>query len=161
VVNLSLVKIPLMGKKEYNNLINENYVCRIAFNGEYPYIAPFLYGFDGEVLYFLSTKYGKKIEMFKENPHVAVEIENYIPDLSEYKFVTLQGSIVEEKNPENQKHVREMFAHMIESLNLSRNIMSALGHKPDDPLESLVEKECSYVWKLVDVKNIVGIKNSQ
>jgi uncharacterized protein len=157
---MSLVKIPLMEKKEYDELIKENYICRIAFKGEYPYIAPFLYGFDGKFLYFLSTKYGKKIERFQENPQVAVEIENYSPDLSEYKFVTLQGTISEEKDPEKQKKVREMFAHMIEFLDLSRNILPALGHKVDDPLESLVEKEYSYVWKLVDVENIVGIKNS-
>ena len=43
---------------------------RIAFQGEkYPYIAPFLYVFDGSFLYFLSTKYGKKIEYFRKSPY--------------------------------------------------------------------------------------------
>ncbi len=157
---MSLVKIPLMEKEEYDELINENYICRIAFYGEYPYIAPFLYVFDGKYLYFLSTKYGKKIDRFHSNPHVAVEIEKYLPDLSEYRFVTLQGTISEEKNPEIQKKVRSMFARMIESRQLSRNVMAALGHSPEDPLEALIEKECSFVWKLVDVKEIVAIKNS-
>jgi len=38
-------------------------MSRIAFNGEYPYIAPFLYVFDEKYIYFLSTKYGKKINL--------------------------------------------------------------------------------------------------
>jgi nitroimidazol reductase NimA-like FMN-containing flavoprotein (pyridoxamine 5'-phosphate oxidase superfamily) len=56
-----------MDKKDYDKLISEGYVCRIAFQGEkYPYIAPFLYVFDGSFLYFLSTKYGKKLEYFRK-----------------------------------------------------------------------------------------------
>lgn len=157
---MSLVKIPLMGKFEYDDLIKNSYISRIAFNGEYPYIAPFLYVFDGDHLYFLSTKYGKKIEMLKENPHVAVEIENYAADLSEYKFVTLQGRITKEEDTEKQKEVRQMFVDMIKSRDLSKNIMAALGHSPEEPLSNIVEMECSFVWKLVDLKNIIGLKNS-
>lgn len=160
MISLSLVKIPLMKKEEYDELINNKYICRIAFNGVYPYIAPFLYVFDGNYLYFLSSKYGKKIEMLRANPLVAIEIENYNSDLSEYQFVTLQGRIEEEKNVEKQKLVRKMFADLIKSKNLSRNIMAALGHSPEDSLSNLVEMECSYVWKLVDVEKIIGIKGS-
>jgi len=36
--------------------------------------------------------------------------------------------------------------------------MAALGHDPDDPLACLVEMECSFVWKLVDVKEIIALK---
>lgn len=55
------LKIPKMQKSEYDSLIRENVVSRIAFLGkEYPYIAPFLYVFDEKNLYFLSTRYGKK-----------------------------------------------------------------------------------------------------
>jgi len=50
------------------------------------YIAPFMYVFDGKYLYFLSTKYGRKIEYFKSNPRVSVEIEEYAPDLSSFTF---------------------------------------------------------------------------
>jgi nitroimidazol reductase NimA-like FMN-containing flavoprotein (pyridoxamine 5'-phosphate oxidase superfamily) len=58
---MEIVKIPRMEKREYDHLIAEGYISRIAFIGkEYPYIAPFLYVFDGKFMYFLSTKYGKK-----------------------------------------------------------------------------------------------------
>ena len=69
-----------MEKKEYDQLIKEQYIARIAFNAEkYPYIAPFLYVFDGNFLYFLSTRYGKEDRLFQENPYVTVEIERYDP----------------------------------------------------------------------------------
>jgi nitroimidazol reductase NimA-like FMN-containing flavoprotein (pyridoxamine 5'-phosphate oxidase superfamily) len=150
-----------MKKKEYDELISEQYVSRIAFQGEYPYIAPFLYVFDGEFLYFLSTKYGKKIEMFRDNPHVAVEIEKYSPDLTDYKFVTLQGIIEQVEDASEKMEVRKQFIDLIKDNNLSQNIMAALGHSPHDPPESLLDEEKSYVWKLKGVETIVGIKNSK
>lgn len=152
-------KLPLMDKKEYDQLIKEQHLSRIAFMGDYPYIAPFLYVFNGKYLYFLSTKYGKKIELFKENPQVAVEIENYSPDLVKYKFVTLQGSIEEVQDNQEKKKVRELFVEMITRKNLSTAIMAALGHSPEEPAEALLEEEKSFVWKLVDVDKIIGIKN--
>ncbi len=150
-----------MKKKEYDKLISEQYVSRIAFQGEYPYIAPFMYVFNSEFLYFLSTKYGKKIEMFRDNPHVAVEIEKYSSDLADYKFVTLQGIIEQVEDASEKIEVRKKFVDLIKDNNLSGNIMAALGHSPQDPPESLLDEEKSYVWKLKDVETIIGIKNSQ
>lgn len=157
---MAILKLPLMDKKEYDQLIKEQYLSRIAFLGDYPYIAPFMYVFDGEYLYFLSTKYGKKVEMFRQNPQVAVEIENYSLDLTEYKFVTLQGSIEEVKDSGDQLKIRKLFMDMIIQKDLSSVIMAALGHSPDAPPEDLLEGEKSFVWRLVDVNKITGIKNS-
>ncbi|QUH23093.1 pyridoxamine 5'-phosphate oxidase family protein [Methanobacterium alkalithermotolerans] len=156
---MSLYKIPLMEKEEYDEVIKSNFMSRIAFNGEYPYIAPFLYVFDEKYIYFLSTKYGKKIQRLQDNPKVAVEIEEYTPDLSEYKFVSLRGRIEEETDPHKKKEIRSKFAELIKDRELSKKIMAALGHDPDDPLACLVEMECSFVWKLVDVKEIIALKN--
>jgi len=84
---MEIVKIPRMDKEEYDTLIGKGYICRIAFQGEkYPYIAPFLYVFDGRFLYFLSTKYGKKLEYFRKSPHVAVEVEKYTKEPVELHF---------------------------------------------------------------------------
>ena len=157
---MKIEKIPLMTRREYDELIDECYVSRIAFKGEYPYIAPFIYVFDGDFIYFLSTRYGKKIELFRKNPQVAVEIERYSEDLSDYRFVTLQGSIVEVDDEAQKKKVKEDFVELIRHKNLSNQIMAALGHSPDDPLEYLVEEDRSFIWKLADVKTITGIKNS-
>jgi nitroimidazol reductase NimA-like FMN-containing flavoprotein (pyridoxamine 5'-phosphate oxidase superfamily) len=157
---MNIHKVPLMSKEEYDELIRERYICRIGFQGEYPYIAPFMYVFDGSFIYFLSTKYGKKIKRFQANPNVAVEIEKYEDDLSEYRFVTLQGRITQVEDDNEKLNVRKCFVDLIRDKSLSRNVLAALGHSPEDKLESIVIEERSYVWKLVDVENIVGIKTS-
>jgi nitroimidazol reductase NimA-like FMN-containing flavoprotein (pyridoxamine 5'-phosphate oxidase superfamily) len=153
-------KVPLMNKEEYDELIRSQYVCRIGFAGEYPYIAPFIYVFDDNYLYFLSTKYGTKINRLKNNPKVAVEIEQYKEDMSKYCFVTLQGRIEEVENSSEKLNVRKTFIKLIKDRSLSKNILAALGHSPEDELESILNEENSYVWKLVDINKIVGIKNS-
>ena len=127
------VKIPKMPKAEYDSLIKRQYVSRIAFGAcEHPYIAPFMYVFDGKYLYFLSTKYGRKMEYFNSNPKVSVEIEEYAPDLSAFTFVSLQGFLEEVKDPLQKKKVREQFVGMIAKNRLSPRVLTALGHNPND-----------------------------
>jgi len=157
---MDIVKIPRMEKKDYDKLIEEGYVCRIAFQGEkYPYIAPFLYVFDGKFLYFLSTKYGKKIEYFRKSPYVAVEIEKYTKDLSSYTFVSLQGYLEEVTDSIEKKIVREEFVRLIKERKLSSKILAALGHSPQDPPEAIALEERSLVWKLIGVKDLVALRN--
>jgi len=157
---MEIVKIPKMEKKEYDRLIREEYISRVVFKGEkYPYIAPFLYIFDENFMYFLPTKYGKKIKYFQQNPYVSVEVEKYSRDLSNYVFVTLSGRLVEVKDTGEKKAIREKFVRMIRDKNLSKNIMIALGYSPEEPLETIVSEERTLIWKLIDVKYIVGFKN--
>lgn len=154
------VKIPRMSKPEYDNLIKRQYISRIAFGAcDHPYIAPFLYVFDGKFLYFLSTKYGRKIEYFHQNPKVSVEIEEYIPDLSAFTFVSLQGILEEVQDPAKKKGVRLQFVDMIYEKKLSPVVLTALGHAPDDPVDVIVKEERSAVWKLTGVRDIVALKN--
>ena len=157
---MDIVKIPRMEKEEYDRLIDKGYICRIAFQGEkYPYIAPFLYVFDGSFLYFLSTKYGKKIEYFRKSPYVSVEVDKYSRDLSTYMFVTLQGYLEEVQDSIEKKMIREKFVDLIVDKNLSCNILAALGHSPLDPPAAIAEEERSLVWKLAGVKDLVALKN--
>lgn len=160
VMSLSILKIPSMDKEEYDELVNQNHVGRIAFKGEnYPYIAPFMYIFDGKFLYFLSTNYGKKIEEIQNNPNVAVEIEKYAEDMSWYKFITLQGRIIEEKDDSKKKDIKEMFIKRIKDKKLSNNALAALGYSPDESPELIIKEERTLVWKLIDVELIVALKN--
>ncbi len=157
---MDIVKIPPMEKKEYDRLIERGYICRIAFQGEkYPYIAPFLYVFDGSFLYFLSTKYGKKIDYFRKSPYVSVEVEKYAKDLSSYMFVTLQGYLEEVHDSIEKKLIREKFVDLIVDKDLSCNILAALGHSPLDAPAAIAEEERSLVWKLVGVKDMIALKN--
>ena len=154
------VKIPKMPKEEYDALIKRQYVSRIAFSGAgHPYIAPFMYVFDGKYMYFLSTKYGRKIEYFRTDPKVSVEVEEYVPDLSSFTFVSLQGSLEEVKVPLQKKKVREQFVKMIKKNHLSMRVLTALGHTSQDTPEAIVLEDRSVVWKLVGVKDIVALKN--
>jgi len=154
------VKIPRMEKEEYDALIHSRFMARIAFSGEkYPYIAPFLYVYDGNHLYFLSTKYGKKIEYFRKSPYVSVEIDKYTKDLSCYMFVTLQGYLEEVNDSIEKKLTRERFVNLIREQNLSTNILAALGHSPQDPPESICKEERSLVWRLNGVRNLIALKN--
>lgn len=158
--SMEIEKIPQMDRNEYDQLIIDEYVCRIAFKGEeHPYIAPFLYVFDGKHMYFLSTKYGKKIEFFQQDPHVSVEVDRYSRDLSDYSFVTLLGRLMEVTGDSEKKIIREKFVQLIKDKNLSKNILKALGHSPEEPLESIVKEERSYIWQLVEVKEIIALKS--
>jgi nitroimidazol reductase NimA-like FMN-containing flavoprotein (pyridoxamine 5'-phosphate oxidase superfamily) len=155
-------KMPRMGKAEYDRLVEEQYVCRIAFKGEtHPYIAPFLYVFDGRFMYFLFTNYGKKVQYFLDNSLVTVEIEHYSPDLSSFSFMALPGRLVQVEDAEQKRVVRERFVHLIKSKALSSNVLSALGHSPKEPVEVLLLAEKSTVFKLVGVKvdEILGLKS--
>lgn len=155
---MGIVKIQNMEKKEYDRLIQEEYIARIVFKGEkYPYIAPFLYVFDGKYMYFLSTRYGIKMEHFRQNPNATVEVEKYSKDLSNYAFVVLSGRIVEV----NDQHIRDHFIRLIIEKDISQNIMVALGHSIKDPVEDLSIEEKNLIWKLVDVEKIIGFKNGE
>lgn len=157
---MSMIKIPPMNKEEYNELIKQNFIGRIAFKGEnYPYITPFMYIFDDGFLYFLSTRYGKKIGEIKRDPHVAVEIEKYSEDMSNYKFANLQGRIVEVEDERDKKKIKEMFVKMIKDRNLSNKVRAVIGHSPDEPIQLILEEDRTMLWKLVGLKQIVALKN--
>ncbi len=155
-------KMPHMGKAEYDRLVEEQCVCRIAFKGaRHPHVAPFVYVFDGEFLYFLSTNYGRKVEYFRDDPLVTVEIDRYSADLSAFSFVALPGRLVEVEGAEQQLEVRRRFVDLIRSRGLSPNVLSALGLSPEEPLEALLEGGRNSVWKLVGVKadRILGLRS--
>lgn len=157
---MNIFKIPRMEKHEYDDLIKENYICRIAFRGEdFPYVAPFIYSFDGKFLYFLPTRYGRKIDYFLKDPHVSVEIENYVNDFASYKFISLQGVLEEIQDDNEKKRVKSDFVSLIKKRKLSLNVLATLGYKENDPLEIIIEEDRNMVWRLTDVKEIVALKN--
>jgi nitroimidazol reductase NimA-like FMN-containing flavoprotein (pyridoxamine 5'-phosphate oxidase superfamily) len=159
-----IIKMPRMEKAEYDRMIEEEHICRIAFKGEtHPYIAPFLYVFDGRFMYFLSTNYGKKVQYFRDNPLVVVEVERYSPDLSHFSFVALPGRLVEVVDTKAKSKIRKMFVDLIKKKNLSKNVLYALGYSPNEPVEFLLGEERNSVWKLQSVKvdDILGLKSQR
>jgi len=158
---MNILKIPRMEKYEYDRLIHDNYICRIAFRGDsFPYIAPFLYTFDGKYLYFLPTRYGRKIDYFHQDPHVSVEIESYSSDLSSYNFISLQGMLEEINENSEKQRVRSDFIDLIRKRKLSPNVLAALGYMPSDPPEIIIQEDRNMVWRLIGVKDIIALKNT-
>ena len=99
--------------------------------------------------------YGRKIDYFRKDPSVSVEIEDYSRDLSCFTFMSLQGYLEEITNSQEKKKIVDL----IKSKNLSPNILSALGYSPGDPPEVIAAQERNMVWRLVGVKDIVALKN--
>lgn len=154
------LKIPKQSKKEYDDLIKRQYISRIAFIGpEHPYIAPFMYVFDGKFIYFLSTRYGRKMDYIKTNPRVSVEIEEYTHDLSVFRFVSLQGFLGEVTNPDQTRRVKEMFVEMLQKNALSSHILTAFGYTADDEPSVITTEDRCVIWKLNGVTDIVALKN--
>lgn len=157
---MNLVKIPGQTKQDYDELIRDGYLARVAFQDTpFPYIAPFLYVFDGRYLYFMPTRYGKKIEMVRKNPNVAVYIEELSPDLAAHRFVTLRGRVEEVADEKKRREIRESFARMIEQKKLSHNILPVLGYGPEEGVSVITGDERTVVWRLVGVGEIVALKN--
>jgi hypothetical protein len=157
---MNILKIPRMEKHEYDRLIYDNYICRIAFRGDsFPYIAPFLYSFDGKYLYFLPTRYGRKIDYFHKDPNVSVEIEYYSSDFSSYKFISLQGTLEEIEDDGEKQRVRSDFVDLIKKRKLSPNVLAALGYEVSDSPEIIIHEDRNMVWRLTDVKEIIALKN--
>lgn len=89
-------KLESMTPQEIKALVQSSNLCRIAFKGdehEHPYIAPFQYAYVNDTLYFHFAPYGRKMRYLDENPDVCVEIEQNAPDLSDYRFVALRGTL--------------------------------------------------------------------
>jgi nitroimidazol reductase NimA-like FMN-containing flavoprotein (pyridoxamine 5'-phosphate oxidase superfamily) len=161
---MTIFKMHSLDKSEYDLLLEDEHICRIAFKGEiHPYIAPFLYIFDGKHMYFLSSNYGRKLRHFKENPFVTVEVERYAPDLSKFAFVAMPGRLEEVQDPEIRSYVRQEFVELIKRKRLSLNVLSALGHSPDEPIDTLLVEGRNSVWRLagVNTADILGLKHSE
>jgi len=153
------VKLPKMDENEINNFIKEQMLCRIAFKGdEYPYMAPFRYVFMNDTLYFHFTDYGRKMKLLKQDERVCVEIESYQPDLSEYKFIVLKGSLKIVEDPNERKDAIEKMAE-IGKASISKNFLSAHGLRKEEGWTSFSYDKPLTIIKLENVVESIGLKS--
>ena len=63
--------------EKIHEIVRNCQVCRLglAADGE-PYVVPISFGFDGEAVFFHTSKRGRKIEMMTANPRVCVQFEH-------------------------------------------------------------------------------------
>ena len=153
------VKLPKMSGEEIENLLDEQMLCRIAFKGEeHPYIAPFQYiRMDGN-LYFHFTDYGKKMRLMGRDRRVCVEVESYLPDLSQYCFVVLRGSVKVVEDPGERERAIGKMSREAEG-RLSTNFLCAHGFPVEGGWSSLSPEKPLVIVKLVDITELVGLKS--
>jgi nitroimidazol reductase NimA-like FMN-containing flavoprotein (pyridoxamine 5'-phosphate oxidase superfamily) len=156
---MTKVKMPKMNENEIEKLVSEQFLCRIAFRGEaQPYIAPFQYVVVDGILYFHFTDYGKKMSFFKQGTPVCVEIEQYTPNLSEYKFVVLTGNLKLVKNREERKKVIKKMADLGKQ-KLSPNFLVAHGFSQGSDWDVFTAEKAILIIKLDEVREKTGLKS--
>jgi hypothetical protein len=91
---------------------------------------------------------------------VCVEIEKYKPDLSEFSFVVMRGSLERVENPEERsKAIRKMAEDGRQKL--SENFLAAHGFSREDGWAALSPEKRLEVIKLADVTETVGLKSPE
>ena len=155
---MTTVKLPSMSREEIDKLIGEQFLCRIAFRGkDSVYIAPFQYVFMNKRLYFHFTDYGNKMGLFKEGYPVCVEIEKYTPDLSEYAFVILTGTLsIVTEDPQRRMAIQKMAE--IGNAKLSVNFLCAHGFESKKGWSIFNAEQPILIFRLEKVTSIKGLK---
>jgi uncharacterized protein len=147
-----------MQDHEIEELINEQFLCRVAFKGTaYPYIAPFQYAVVNGTIYLHFTEYGKKMNFLEQGTPVAVEIERYTSNLSEYAFVVLTGKLKLVKTPDERKAAVQKMAE-VGKRRLSPNFLVAHGFSKGSKWLSFSENQEILMIKL-EVTEKMGLKS--
>ena len=134
-------------------------LCRIAFKGdEYPYMAPFQYVLMNGSIYFHFTDYGRKMRLLEKDKRVCVEIEKYKPDLSEYNFVVLRGTLKVVTDPQERAMVIRRMAEEGEQ-KLSPNFLAAHGFKKEEGWSSITPEKPLVIVKLENIAQEIGLKS--
>ncbi|MGD2142637.1 MAG: pyridoxamine 5'-phosphate oxidase family protein [Candidatus Bathyarchaeota archaeon] len=150
-----------MKEKEIEELLNQQKICRIAFHGEvYPYLAPFQYVRIGDTLYFHFTDYGRKMKLLDRDSRVCVGIEKLEPDMSEYRFVVLRGSLKKVEDPEERAEAIMKLAQEGKET-LSENFLAAHGFKKESGWSALSQEKPMVIFKLAEITDTIGLKSPE
>lgn len=156
---MNIVRIPKMTNEEIEKLIHEQRICRIAFRGEdYPYVAPFQYVFMNGSLYFHFTNYGRKMKLLGRDKKVCVEIERYQPDMSEYGFVSLRGTLKVVTDPRERAEVISRMAKEAKE-ELSENFLAVHGFNKENGWSALRPEKPLVIVKLDEVTEKTGLRS--
>jgi nitroimidazol reductase NimA-like FMN-containing flavoprotein (pyridoxamine 5'-phosphate oxidase superfamily) len=159
VSEVKKIEMPRMKENEIDQLVSEQFLCRIAFKGNLqPYIAPFQYVVVDGTLYFHFTDYGKKMKFFRQETPVCVEMERYTPNLSECQFVVLTGKLKLVENREERKKAIEKMAEAGKQ-KLSPNFLVAHGFSRGSDWDAFTADKPISIIKLDEVTEKTGLKS--
>ncbi len=155
------VKLPEMTPREVEEVLQNNFLCRIGFKGSedsHPYISPFVYVYVHRTMYFFMSDYGKKVAYLKKDASVCVEVESTTPDLSNCSFLSLRGTLQVVSVQVERSRAIEQIRIMAKERNLSPNFLIALGLQGDAGWGSLTHEAPLIVVKLANIVEQVGLK---
>jgi len=155
---MSPFKLPKMSDSEIDALVSKQNMCRIAFNGDnYPYLAPFRYVRINGTLYFHFTDYGKKMRLIEQDDRACVQIETYIPNLSQYNFISYRGHLKKvDDNDEREKAIKQF--RETGKKGISPKFLAAHGFNPEEGWDAFKGDDL-VILKLVDIVERVGLKS--
>lgn len=155
---MSPFKLPKMSDSEIDALVSKQNICRIAFNGDnYPYLAPFRYVRINGTLYFHFTDYGKKMRLIEQDDRACVQIETYIPNLSQYNFISYRGHLKKvDDNDEREKAIKQF--RETGKKGISPKFLAAHGFNPEEGWDAFKGDDL-VILKLVDIVERVGLKS--
>ncbi|MGQ9552417.1 MAG: pyridoxamine 5'-phosphate oxidase family protein, partial [Candidatus Bathycorpusculaceae bacterium] len=119
---------------------------------------PFQYVFMGGSLYFHFTDYGRKMKLLMRGEPVCVEIEEYKPDMSEYRFVVLTGNLETVIDPRERADAITKMAEEGKK-RLSKNFLAAHGFKKGEDWSSFTSDKPMLIVKLEKVFEEIGLKS--
>lgn len=152
------VKLPKMNEDEIKSLLENKSLCRIAFiEDDYPYISPFQYVYFSNCLYFHFTDYGKKKNILLKNGKVCVSIEDFAPDLTSYKFISIQGDLkLIEDISEKTEIIKRMVSHAKKKY--STSFLSAHGFESEKGWDNF-SVQGQLIYKLEEVGSRIALKS--
>jgi nitroimidazol reductase NimA-like FMN-containing flavoprotein (pyridoxamine 5'-phosphate oxidase superfamily) len=150
-------KLPAMSKQEVDRLLRSCRISRMAFNDSpWPYIIPLDYVYVNDKMYFHFANYGRKMELFKKDPHVSVEVDRFNSDITDYESVTLMGTLTNVTDPSEKKIVSRALLETMESRGGAKNVAARHGYERLD--QGTLSSESSMVLRL-DVADYVALKS--
>jgi hypothetical protein len=156
-----VLKLPKMTQEEIEWVIKEQNICRIAFfdvDEKFPYVSPFQYAYLDNKFHFHFTDYGKKIKILEKNRNVCVSIEKFEPDLSEFYFISIQGTLeLVENKIEKYKALEQMFQKARKKY--SQNFLSAHGIDKEKGWEGLKRSDPLIIYLLEEKKPRIALKS--
>lgn len=149
--------LPDMSHREIDDLLKSQLLCRITFNDQpYPYTLPMEYYYSGDTMYFHFTTTGKKMDMFRRDPNVTVEIDWSNADLSDYRSVILHGRMVEVTNHDERNMMNLAMSTAIkDKLGIKGMLSIPWGNKG---IDYLAASNIPLILLKLEAKEITGKK---
>lgn len=150
-------RLPAMSKQDTEKLLESCRICRMALNDRpQPYIIPLDYVYVKGKIYFHFANYGRKVELFRRDPHVSVEVDRFNNDITEYESVTLMGTLAVVTDPSEKKMASEALLGSIGSRGGKSNVAARHGYNDLD-INTLSSKD-SLVLRL-DIADYVALRS--